>query len=191
MIVGAAFALKATSLMLIIAIAGLFFYEYIGLLGFFGFFSVFVGFFTKFKLWGMMNVVYPSDNETLLTILGFGGMILGVLLIIGGIFTHFKKEEIAHSLKHALIIALCFGGGALVFMSPWLVKNTYELRASGTRIDIGGLLNGTSKTYTVDYSTFRPEYKEISAKKEAEQAAAAQSGTTLNEDFGRYFGYEE
>lgn len=80
-IAGAAFAIKATSLMLFIAFAGLLCYEFIGLLGFFGFFAFFIGIFTKLKLWSMMNVVYPQNNDALLSIFGYSAMGIGLLLI--------------------------------------------------------------------------------------------------------------
>ncbi|MDD2908120.1 MAG: hypothetical protein PHZ26_00010, partial [Candidatus Gracilibacteria bacterium] len=54
-IVGLAFAIKVSSVMLILGIIGVIFYAKLGFSGFLGYFALFIGVFTKLKLWDMMN----------------------------------------------------------------------------------------------------------------------------------------
>ena len=65
-IVGIAFSIKFTTLILIIASLALISYRILGLFGFLGFFFLFLGIFTGGNLWAKMNVWMPIENVELI-----------------------------------------------------------------------------------------------------------------------------
>lgn len=72
-LVGFAFSIKVTSVMLLLAILGLFAYRLLSFWGYIGFFFVFLSVFTGFNLWSIMNVWMPTDSGLLHNIaLGLG-----------------------------------------------------------------------------------------------------------------------
>lgn len=84
-----------------------------------------------------------------------------------------------------------FGIGLTLF--PWIAKNFTEISSSS--ITISGLLNGKSDnspsgSFQTDYiKIYTPE--ELSEKQKIDQySSITKSGTSLNEDFSRYFGHE-
>lgn len=76
-LIGIAFGIKVTTLMLIIAGIATLFYRILGLTGFMGYLSMFIGVFTSLRLWDFMNVNYPKDSPNLMV---FGGalVVLGI-----------------------------------------------------------------------------------------------------------------
>jgi len=59
-IIGFAFSIKVTTLMLVLGGIGLISYRLLGVSGFFGYFLMFIAIFTEWKLWKMMNVTLPD-----------------------------------------------------------------------------------------------------------------------------------
>ena len=65
-LVGVAFSIKLTTLMLIIASLAFIAYRFLGLAGFLGFFFLFLAAFTKLNFWATLNVWMPTENITLI-----------------------------------------------------------------------------------------------------------------------------
>ena len=65
-IIGLAFSMKFTTLILIIASLALIAYRVLGIFGFLGFFFIFLSIFTGGNLWGKMNVWMPVENVELI-----------------------------------------------------------------------------------------------------------------------------
>jgi len=60
-VIGFAFTVKITTLMLILAAFAVLCYRMFGYGGYVGFFFLFVALFTKLHLWDQLNVVYEDD----------------------------------------------------------------------------------------------------------------------------------
>ena len=78
-IIGLAFTIKFTTLMLILGLLGVIFYAKLGLAGFIGYFALFVGVFTKFGLWTQLNVSYPKDDVQFLSTVTIASLAIGIL----------------------------------------------------------------------------------------------------------------
>ena len=132
---GFAFSIKFTSLMLILALFGMFAYIKLGLSGFLGYFFAFIGVFTKLGLWNMMNVNYPKDDAALVSMTSIICLILAVISLAYGTWRHGLD-----SLKKFAIISAVFTLGVILSLSPWLAKNISE--AGLANLTINTLLNG-------------------------------------------------
>lgn len=118
---GIAFAVKFTTLMLFLGGTALICYAGLGLAGFYGFFALFVGAFTKLKLWDMINVNYPKDDPALLTKVVVVSFAVAVLSFAYGIH---KNRETAT--KRVLVPIMAFAVSAAIAFTPWIVKNMSE-----------------------------------------------------------------
>lgn len=76
-LLGFAFSVKVTSLMLVLGILGLFAYRLLSFWGYMGFFFTFLAVFTGANLWSIMNVWMPKDSG-LLHIIALVLLMLGV-----------------------------------------------------------------------------------------------------------------
>ncbi|MBP8017041.1 hypothetical protein KAZ01_03445, partial [Candidatus Gracilibacteria bacterium] len=182
-IIGLAFSIKFTTLMLILGIIGVIFYINIGFSGFLGYFFAFIAIFTKLKLWSYLNINYPKDNDFLLNNVFIFCIIISIILFS---YTFYKYN--LKFLKKAFILTLIFSTGIFLGTSTWLIKNVSE---SGNNISIVNILNGKAPIYFQDYTKIysQDELNKIEEKFKVE--ATSSSGKTQNEDLGRYFGYED
>lgn len=190
-LIGFAFSIKVTSLMLILAVAGLLAYRLLSFWGYMGFFFFFLLIFTGGGLWSMMNVWMPSDRSLILGIslvffiLGIGSFALAVT----------KKGGVAF--KKYVISTLTLLLGFIIGISPWILKNTLETQAwnakdSNTKaLVMQSILSGSGNSY-------RPDMTQIMSQEEYDKKSAALAASSItadgqsqNEDLGRYFGYEE
>ncbi len=135
MIVGLAFAIKFTTLMLILGLLGVIFYAKLGLAGFVGYFALFVGVFTKAGLWTQLNVNYPKDDVSFLTMVIVASLVI-CTFCFGIAFYQYKVE----AFKKAILVSLIFLLGVGIPVSPWLVKNISEAGMQGNVI--GNILGG-------------------------------------------------
>lgn len=183
-IVGLAFAIKFTSLMLILGLLGVIFYAKFGLAGFVGYFALFVAVFTKGNLWTQLNVNYPKDDADFLSTVVIVSLILAVIFFAVAFYQHK-----AGAFKKALLVSLTFIIGVGIPVSPWLVKNISETGIHG--IKISDILNGKGDVFIPDYTRiYTPtELKKIESGDITQ--AISSSGKSQNEDLGRYFGYED
>ncbi|MFZ4461773.1 MAG: hypothetical protein ACOYN2_04565 [Patescibacteria group bacterium] len=185
LLISVAFAIKFTSLMLIIGAFAALFYVGMGLSGFVGFTGIFVALFTQLRLWDFLNVNYPKDHPRELMI--FSGILLVLSLgsFVYGYIRHKHTNLTSRILKPLGLLCL----GLIIPLLPWLAKNISEVGMS--QLTINGLLNGKSNTITSDYhEIYTPA--ELQQRKDSIQAnAISNEGKSQNEDLGRYFGYED
>ena len=135
-IVGLAFAIKFTTLMLILGLIGVIFYAKLGLAGFVGYFAFFVAIFTKAGLWAQLNVNYPKDDTDLLLKVAAFSFFIGIISFAIA-FYQYKIE----AFKKAFLLTLIFTVGVGISVSPWLVKNIAETGGL-SHMSISGILNG-------------------------------------------------
>ena len=125
-IVGLAFAIKFTTLMLILGLIGVIFYAKLGLAGFVGYFALFVAIFTKGNLWAQLNVSYPKDDIKLLTYITAGSLLVSLVC-----FTISFYKYRGEAFKKAFLVTLIFILGIAIPVAPWIIKNVSEAGVSG------------------------------------------------------------
>ncbi|MFA5916845.1 MAG: hypothetical protein WC850_01260 [Candidatus Gracilibacteria bacterium] len=184
-IVGFAFAIKLTTLMLISSIIGIILFSRIGIDAFLGYSAVYFAIFTKFKLWDLMNVVYPKNDISFINNFSLISLIIGISLLTYAYIRH-NKEYI---IKTLLILSI-FLAGIFVAIIPWIGKNIYDVGI--TNISIGGILGGKPEYFNPDYTKIHTseELAKIQKNIDSRQSLDA-NGQAVNADMGRYFGYEQ
>jgi hypothetical protein len=188
LIIGIAFSIKLTSLMLIIASLALIAYRILGITGFIGFFFIFIWVFTGGNLWAKMNVWMPVENIELIRNITIGCLSIGFIWIVLAIWQYGKTNT-----KTWFITSLIFIVWLLWGLSPWFIKNGIETKVftqeqKGSTIDslLGGYREYTFSNYSKIYSI--EEYTQ--KRKEQQSASITSDGKSQNEDFSRYFGQE-
>jgi len=182
-LIGIAFSIKITTLMIIIGGLAVLFYKKIGLAGFFGFLCIFTGTFTSLRLWDFMNVNYPKAYEHL-TAFGMVFVFLGVGLCLGSIYL--KKVQFGTFLKTLGLPVLLVAAGCLVTIGPWVAKNAIEGVKSG-QMNVNVLIGGDSKGFTPDYSKILSKDQLSEIDERNAKNSISSDGKTTNEDMGRYF----
>jgi hypothetical protein len=128
-----------------------------------------------------MNIVYPSEN------IQFVNTVSIIFFIIGAVSLFAAFRNNAKIIKSFLIkLSVCLVGITLS-ISPWFVKHI----VTSDNISVHTLLSGTPERFKVDYLDIYSEEELQKIQEEKEKYTLSQSGTTTNEDWGRYFGYEE
>ncbi len=189
LIIGFTFTVKLTSIMLILACLGVITYRLLSFSGYIGFFFIFLAIFTKLKLWSMMNVVMPKDNPELINSVSLILVILGIIFLWYSLWSS-KKEGITIKLFYSWgISSLIFLIWVLIGTSPWLVKNAWELNMESFKQNPVSILWWSSWPTPYAYeSLFTKE--ELEEKKSLRSQNMTTNGQSQNEDFGRYFWYE-
>lgn len=176
-----AFSIKFTSLLLISGLIALIFYARLWTIALFGYISLYFAIFTKFGLWKLMNVSYPSNDITFINTFSLVSGLIWIWMIIYAFIIN--KQRI----KSFTIKLGSFLLGILIALFPWFIFNI----STAENISISSFLSGKSERLQIDYSKIYNE-NELELKKEIQSSfKLTSSGTTSNEDFGRYFGYEE
>jgi len=186
-LIGICFSIKLTSLLLLLSVLSLLFYKKFSLLGFTGFIFLFVGIFTFWNLWSLMNVVSPefsSFGKTLFLLISL--VLWWGILSIANYYKHKWVAPLKHLFTESGIIVL----GFIIGLSPWIVKHTWEISKSSEPISVKKIITWVS-------DNFNPNYESIYSREALDEVEVVyarwitQSWTTTNEDFGRYFWYEK
>ncbi len=90
-LIGFAFSVKFTALMLIIMGPAYIAYRLLSVSGFFGFFFLFLATFTKLGLWKQMNVWLPLDKPGLLTAASALMLAISIFSFTIAFYTHGEK----------------------------------------------------------------------------------------------------
>jgi len=179
---GIAFAIKATTLMLFLGGAALVCYAGFGLAGFYGFFALFVGLFTKFGLWALLNVNYPKDDPAFLSTVSL--VAFGVAALCFAFAIHKRRKE---ALATVLVPLVAFGVAAGAALAPWIVKNASEVISRHEPLSVGALVMGSVYPPPADVTSVRTKDEIAAIAKANADAAMSSSGTTTNEDMGLFF----
>jgi hypothetical protein len=190
-LMGIAFTIKATTLMLMIGGIAALWYSIGRLRWLIIFLCFFVSTFTILNLWKFLNVGVPSASNP--KVLIFCGILVGMgLMLVASTWMAQSSKKYASDLWRSISIWTgILVGGIVVGMSPWLVKNTVEVIASPTlQLSIGTLLSGDTKVFNPDYSRILSAEAKLKIDAVIASNAIGKDGKTTNEDLGRYFGYE-
>ena len=179
---GFAFTIKVTSLILISGIIWVFAFSFLWTTWFLWYIALYISIFTKFWLWAFMNVSYAKDDSSLISTVSFASLFLWVWLLWYAI-----KKSSLDVWKNLLVSVLLLLSWVMFAIFPWLVKNISEVWPSN--ISVGTLLWGKADNY-------KPDYSKIYTPEELDNIKSSntwinETGTTTNEDWGRYFWYEE
>lgn len=180
-IVWFAFSIKLTTLLLISWIIGGIVFSEMGFLWFIGYIFTFFWIFTKLHLWDFLNVVYPKENVSEINTLSYIFFALWIFCIGLSI-----RKEWKNKLKEWLINTSVFLLWVIVILTPWISRNIHSLGT--TNLSLNSIISGQSESYIPDYASIR--WKEYVDAKNLEATSITSSWKTLNEDFWRYFWYE-
>lgn len=184
-IVGIAFSIKVTSLLLLLGILGMLFYKKFALSGLLWFFAIFSWVFTQFNLWKLMNVIVPGEWGIWTSIFSIGLILLWVFLLLQ---SYYKKSAGIFSWVNIIIETLCIFTGFIIALSPWIMKHIGEI-PEWKNITLGTLISGYGESYYADYASLYSA-EELVVRQESSRIGIQEDGTTSNEDFWRYFGSE-
>jgi hypothetical protein len=157
-----------------------------------GFFFTFLSVFTGANLWSVMNVWMPKDS-------GLLHMIALVLLALGVasfviVYLGKRGKNLIPYITGSLVLIIAF----LVGLSPWIMKNTSEVKPwnNPNHIETKTLLMGSIMGGSG--AGFQPDFTRIMSQAEYDEKTnilkttnISSDGQSQNEDFGRYFGYEK
>lgn len=187
-IIGIAFGIKFTTLILIIASLSLIAYRLLWLFWFLGFFFIFLGIFTGGNLWGQMNIWMPIENISLINTITISCLSIGIISLLVSIQNQWKNIFYSWIITNLIFIL-----GIFFALTPWFLKNGYESSVFTNNqkwSTINSILMGYAWPgywkYPQVYST--EEY--IKKQKGLQSATITNDGKSQNEDFSRYFGQE-
>jgi hypothetical protein len=190
-LMGVAFTIKATALMLMIGGLAALWYGVARIRWLAVFLALFVSSFTALGLWKFLNVGIPTLGEP--GVLLFCAMLLLASIVLVGSFWYSQEARKMASIiwRHLSISTALLLAGIAIGMSPWLVKNSIEVGFSSTAtIGIPTLLSWDTKVLNPDYSRIMTPEAKTAIDRVVASNAIGKDGKTTNEDLGRYFGYE-
>ena len=176
-----AFAIKLTSLLLILSVFALLFYTELGFSWFLGFLWLFIALFTKAWLWSRMNIAYDKTDTVLVNTVSITALILAIVFILVWYLRH--KENF----KKLLSLVSIFIVWVIIALSPWVIKNIVQAYPN---ISVWTLIWWKTESFNFDKTKILSEEK-IKLIEENKRAALDNNWTVKNEDWGRYFGYEK
>ncbi len=175
------FTVKFTTLLTVISALGVMFYRYLWWSGVWWYFALFIWIFTRLWLWSYMNVSYPSESEI------FKNSVLLVSVIIAAVSFAYSfvqnKKIFTQTASYILIVCLW----VFIGMLPWVGNNIVR----SWDIWVSSILAGKTDRFIVDFNTIHTSEKLAEIEKNKIDFALSSSGTTKNEDLGRYFWYEQ
>jgi len=180
LLLGFAFTIKFTSLLLISAIIGLLFFTRLWILGFLWYLSIYFAIFTAGWLWSKMNVVMPTTHDFKIE-----SWVIWLIIWIAFLTTARVKTKKRFRRFIPRILALLVW--ILIAISPWAINNINQ----ANKIWENEMLSWKSEHFIVDYSKIYSKKELDKIEKSTSLRWITDSWTTSNEDFGRYFGYEE
>jgi hypothetical protein len=189
-LIGFAFGIKLTSLMLFLGISGVLAYRMVSFWGYLGFFFTFLAVFTGGNLWPIMNVWMPADYWILQSI-SIGLWIIWIIFYVLAYLSN-SKLFIKYIWWNCILVLAFFIG-----ISPWIVKNTIEVKPWNNAGNIetkqlifSSVLWGSGSYFQADFTKIMSaeEYATKSAK--LKESNINCDGKSWNEDFWRYFWYE-
>ena len=180
-ILGFAFSIKFTSLLLISGLLALLFYARLWLFALLGYLGIYFSIFTKFWLWKLMNVSYPHTDIIFINNFSLLTGIIGLLLFIYSLLINKNK------IKWFFIKLISILIWIIIALLPWFLFNY----SKSDTLNISTLISWDKEYLKINYLDIysETELEKINEKLDLERMSA--SGTTTNEDFWRYFGYEE
>lgn len=181
-LLGFAFSIKVTSLMLILGILGLLAYRFLSLWGYLGFFFTFLAIFTGLNLWSVMNVWMPKDSGLLHTI-ALSLLLLGIASFVVAYRGRGQTSFVVY-MRYSVVLILAF----FVGLSPWIIKNTSEVKpwqASGDakNLVMQSMLSGSGAGFQPDFTRIMSQSEYDEKTNILKNTNISSDGQSQNEDF--------
>lgn len=184
LVLGAAFAVKVTTLITFVAVFSLLTAAAGGWIAFLGWCLMVAGGFYVTGAWTMMMLPIPSGNFAFMAAAYVAAA--GALLVAWSVFRYWANWR-----KGAAAAVVSLALGATVAMVPWFGMNAFDALSAGKPLSVSSLLSGYSSDWVRPNLAAIYSSGQIAEKVAAEVASAKRDdGRTTNEDWGRYFGYE-
>ncbi len=180
-ILGFTFTVKFTSLLLILWVFGVIFYSYFSFAWLFWFLWIFVWIFTKLWLWSYMNIVYSTQNQQAINIFSILSLWTWIILLS---YSFFKKSDKVKLFLWKISVLFL---GIIIAILPWWIHNL----ASSDGFWVSQIISWEPDNVNLDYSKIYTWDQLESKKIEQEKFSLSATGSTWNEDWGRYLGYQE
>ena len=181
-----AFSIKVTSLLLLLWILWMLFYKKFALWWLLSFFAIFVGIFTYLDLWSLMNVIVPTDFWTYWYIFSLCTILVGFIWLI---VSYYRRSAWDFSAPNIFIETACIVLWFIIALVPWGLKHISEI-PEWKQFGVRTLVSWYPDKYRADYWRIYTS-QQLQARKQQADTGIEKNGTTSNEDFWRYFGYEE
>lgn len=181
LIAGFAFSIKLTSLILISWIFWLIFYINLWTLWILWYIWLFLSLFTWAWIWSRMNVVWLDDTNFKII---FSIISLLIWLTFIWLASFKNKENLIKVIKKSLLVLAWI----ILALSPWLGKN---IVSSSWDLSMQKILFWTAERFEVNYENILSKEELEDIEKKYKTDSIKETWTTNNEDFWRYFWYEE
>ena len=180
-LLGFAFSIKFTSLLLISGVLGILFFTRLWILGFLWYISLYFSIFTFGGLWKMMNVVGLENPEIKSQVWLIGAIVWIAFLVTARL--KYKKRFRRFIPRILAIFVWIF-----IAVSPWAINNINQ----AGKVWISQIISWKPEHFVADFSKIysKEKLEEIQNKSKISSSISS-SWTTKNEDLGRYFGYEK
>lgn len=180
-----AFSIKVTSLLLILSLIALIAYSKGWVFLYFSSIFVIIAVFSIAGLWSMLNVIFPADIHTRLYY-GSISLALWVFFWVLSLKKYSPTSLTDVSRMIGLLLLWC-----MIALAPWLSKNISETTTAWESLTIGRLIAWVWERFQADYSLLYDENELQELTSVTSGRGLSATGTTSNEDFWRYFWYEE
>ncbi len=183
-VIGLAFTIKFTTLMLILWTTGVIFYAKLGFNWFLWYFALFVWIFTRFRLWDQLNVSYPKNDPSALNTFSY------ICVLVSIIFFGISIERLGklNFIKTMKLLTIFIIGIALPII-PWMAKNLSD--SKGSWINTNTLLFWKFTWFEADYTKIYTKKQIEDIETKAKKDSISSEWKASNEDLWRYFWYDE
>ena len=183
-LLGFAFTIKFTSLLLISAVIWILFFIRLWILWFLWYLSLYFAIFTGWWLWKMMNVVWLEKSESTTQLALISAIIWIAFLVTARVKT---KKRFRRFIPRILAIFIWIA----IAVSPWAINNINQ----AGKVWVSEILSWKSERFIVDYSKIHTKNKleEIKNKTELVKKNNLNENTcpAKNADLCRYFWYDK
>ena len=181
LLLGFAFTIKFTSLLLISAVIWILFFTRLWILWFLWYLGLYFAIFTIGGFWKMMNVVWleKSQSNTQLALIVW--IVWIAFLVTARVKT---KKRFRRFIPRIIALFIWI----IIAVSPWAINNINQ----ANKFWINEIISWKAEHFEADYSKIY-SVKEIKKLEDNAESLRwiSSSWTTTNEDFWRYFGYEK
>jgi len=184
LLLGFAFTIKFTSLLLISALFAVLFYARLWVVWFLWFISIYFAIFTAGGLWKMMNVI-ALDSPELKQNFSLAAWIIWIMLLVAARLK--TKKRFRRFIPRILSLSTWI----IIAIAPWWISNIISTLDSNQKISVSKLISGSADRFELDYTKIYSKNELENIKSAVWLRGLSASGTTSNEDFWRYFGYEK
>jgi hypothetical protein len=99
-----------------------------------------------------------------------------------------RKKSVSFWKEYGILPTVALLIGVFATLLPWAIKNSIE--ALPNSLNVASILGGDVQPFVADYTTIHSPETLKKIEESTQKNLISSTGTTQNEDLGRYFGYE-